>query len=71
MNEIYKGYEIHQAQIAPRDRVYVLPAGSACPEHDAPHFVSAAAAKAKIDAGAMPAALGPQGPRDRNRGIVA
>jgi hypothetical protein len=61
-----KGYEIRPAQIAPRDRFYVLPVGSACPEHDAPHFVSYAAAVAAIDAGnADP------GARDRNRGIVS
>ena len=64
--EGYRGFEIHQARIAPRDRVFVLPAGSACPEHDAPHFVSAAAARAHIDAGNPD-----PGGRPRNSGIVS
>lgn len=65
-NNGYKGYDIRPAQIAPRDRVYVLPVGSACPEHDAAHFVSFAAAKAAIDAGNPD-----PGTRDRDRGIVS
>ena len=66
MSNGYKGFDIRPARCAPRDRVYVLPCGSACPEHDAPHFVSAAAAKAAIDAGKAD-----PGTRDRNRGIVS
>lgn len=66
MHENYKGFEIHQARIAPTDRVFVLPPGSACPEHDAPHFASAAAARSWIDAGRPD-----PGARDRNRGIVS
>lgn len=67
MHENYKGFEIHQARIAPTDRVFVLsPERPACPEHDAPHFVSAAAARSWIDAGQAD-----PGARDRNRGVVS
>ncbi len=51
MFELYRGYEIHPAQIPPRDRFFIIAKGSATPEHDAPHFVSAAAARSAIDAG--------------------
>ena len=48
--ETYRGFEIHPARIAPRDRFFILPAGSACPEHDAPHYPSRGAARDAIDA---------------------
>ena len=47
--ELYRGFKIHPARIAPRDRFFVLPAGSACPEHDAPHYPSRNAARDAID----------------------